>query len=241
MNVDNAGPLDAFEPAGSSDSFTTDAAAYVLGALSAEDERAFTAHLNECQACSVLVTELSPTVGLLAHVTAADLAGMDAGAKESPSLLPGLLQRAAVERRRRRTGIAALGAVAAAAVIALAVVLGAQPWLHPGTNQATAAALPMAAVAATSPLRADAALSTRPWGTEISLDCHYRASAYPGTAATYQLEVVDRAGTPHKLGSWTVRPAGDTRFTSGTSLPLSDIRTVRIDLPDGTPVLQLSR
>jgi hypothetical protein len=228
---------------GSPDPFSTDAGAYLLGALSADEERAFVAHLAECDACTVVVSELRPTVGLLANVTEADLAALDGPgtAAAPPSLLPGLLERAAFERRRRRVGVAALGAVAAAAVIALAVVLGTQPWSHSGAQQPTAAAQPMVAVAATTPLTANAALSTRPWGTEISLDCHYRANAYPWAAAAYQLEVVDRAGVPHRLGSWTVRPTGDTRFTSGTALPMDQIGTVRIDLPDGTPVLQLSR
>jgi len=241
MNAHDTGPTDRFDPA---DPFSADAGAYVLGALSADEERAFAAHLTGCDACSVRVAELSPAVGLLANVSEADLAALDGADSEAnpvPSLLPALLRRAASERRRRRAGIAALGSVAAAAVIALVVVLGTQPWSHSGAQQPTAAARPMVAVAASSPLTAEAALNSRGWGTEISLDCHYRASAYPDAAATYQLEVVDSSGAGHKLGSWTVRPTGDTRFTSGTSLPLDEIRTVRIDLPDGTPVLQLSR
>jgi hypothetical protein len=229
------------DPFDASDPFAEDAGAYLLGALSPDDERAFATHLGECDACAARVAGLGPTVGLLANVTAADLAGLDEPTRPDASLLPALLRRAAFERRRRRTGIAALGAVAAAAVIALAVVLGTQPWSHSGGQQPTAAARSMVAVSASSPLTATAALSSRSWGTEISLDCHYHASAYPDAAATYQLEVVDSSGGRHKLGSWTVRPAGDTRFTSGTSLPVAEIRTVRIDLPDGTPVLQLSR
>jgi hypothetical protein len=238
MNAYTGGPGDLFD---ASDPFATDAGAYLLGALSAEEEQAFTAHLANCDACTARVAELRPTVGLLANITEADLAGLDEPAAPDASLLPALLQRAAFERRRRRTGVAALGAVAAAAVIALAVVLGTQPWSHSGTRQVTAAAQPMVAVSANSPLTAEAALSSRGWGTEISLDCHYRASAYPEAAATYQLEVVDNANGVHKLGSWTVRPSGDTRFTSGTSLSMDQIHTVRIDLADGTPVLQLTR
>ncbi|HEU5005888.1 MAG TPA: zf-HC2 domain-containing protein [Jatrophihabitantaceae bacterium] len=238
MNVYPTGPLDPSDPA---DPFATDAGAYLLGALSADEERAFAAHLAECDACAARVAELRPTVGLLANVTEADLAGLDDVPGTDAALLPSLLQRAAFERRRRRTGIAALGSLAAAAVIALAVVLGTQPWSHSSARQPTADARPMIAVAASSPLSADAALTARRWGTEISLDCHYHASAYPETTTAYQLEVVDRAGVHHPLGSWTVRPSGDTRFTSGTSLPLDQIGAVRIELPDGTPVLQLSR
>jgi anti-sigma factor RsiW len=241
MNAYDAGPFDPSEPLDPSDPFAADAGAYLLGALSPDEERAFAAHLAGCDACAGLVAGLRPTIDLLANVTEADLTGLDDAPETDESLLPALLQRAAFERRRRRNAIAALGAVAAAAVIALAVVLGTQPWSHAKAQPPTAAARPMVAVAATVPLSADAALSARSWGTQISLDCHYRTSAYPGTAATYQLEVLDRAGTPHKLGSWTVRPSGDTRFTSGTSLQLDEISEVRIDLADGTPVLQLTR
>jgi len=238
MNAFTGGPFDPSEPL---DPFATDAGAYLLGALSEEEEWAFAAHLSECEACTARVAELRPTVGLLANVSEADVVGLDDVPGADGSLLPALLQRAALERRRRRRGIAALGSVAAAAVIALAVVLGTQPWSNSSGRQPTADARPMVAVAASSPLSADAALSARRWGTEISLDCQYHASAYPETATVYQLEVVDRAGGHHRLGSWTVRPSGDTRFTSGTSLPLDQIAAVRIDLADGTPVLQLAR
>jgi len=238
MSVYPGGPFDPSDPA---DSFATDAGAYLLGALSADEERAFAAHLAECDACAARVAELRPTIGLLANITEADLAGLDDAPGTDASLLPALLQRAASERRRRRTGIAALGSLAAAAVIALAIVLGTQPWSHSSARQPSADARPMVAVAASSPLSADAALSARRWGTEISLDCHYHASAYPETTTVYQLEIVDRSGGRYKLGSWTVRPSGDTRFTSGTSLPLDQIGEVRIDLADGTPVLQLTR
>jgi hypothetical protein len=98
----------------------------------------------------------------------------------------------------------------------------------------------MVAVAANTPLQATATLTNEQWGTQISLDCDYRAS-YPGTPVGYQLEVVDRSGAAHRLGSWTVRRDGHTRFTSGTALRADEIRSVRIDLPDGTPVLQLTR
>ena len=43
-------------------------AAYVLGALSPSDRRAFEAHMGTCERCREAVGELAPTIGLLSRV-----------------------------------------------------------------------------------------------------------------------------------------------------------------------------
>ena len=216
------------------DEYREDAAAYLLGALDADAQRAFEAHLADCPQCTAAVAELRPALDLLAQVQAADLLAADSTPEPGPPLLPALLAAAATRQRRRRWGIAALGSVAAAALIALAVALGTQP----GSGHPAVTARAMTPVSQDVPLRATATLTGEHWGTEISLDCSYAtAGAYSGT---YRLEVVGRDGAHQLLGSWNVQSAGHTRFTSGVALTAGEIGSVRIDLPDGTPVLQLT-
>ena len=50
------------------DPFIQDDAAYVMGALNAEDRRAFEAHLEECPRCAQSVAELSGLTDLLDKV-----------------------------------------------------------------------------------------------------------------------------------------------------------------------------
>jgi RNA polymerase sigma-70 factor (ECF subfamily) len=237
------------------DRFGDEVAVYLLGALPAEEQRPFEQHLRECTYCAGEVDRLRPVVDLLAGIDESDLvdsadsvdladpAAPDAvagGADPLPDLLPGLLARAAAERRKRRRVVAGLGSVAAAALIALAVVLGTRPGT--GSQPQPLAGRPMVAVGANTPLRATAAVTSKAWGTQIELDCRYLASSgWSGGPVGYELEVVDRSGATHRLGSWTVAPTGATRFTSGTDLPANQIRLVRIDLPGGTPILQLTR
>ena len=109
-------------------------AAYVLGALSADDRRDFERHLRTCRACAGAVAELAGLPGILsalpvaeavagAEAVPADAAGADADAHLRAGLhQPGSVQRlaGAAVKRARRTRIRLAGvAVAAAAVIAL--------------------------------------------------------------------------------------------------------------------------
>ena len=89
-------------------------AAYVLGALSPDDRRAFEQHLAQCQACSAAVAELAGMSGLLGKLPAAEaLALVDATPDEprpeerlrTKRHEPGVVQRLAASVRAtwRRT------------------------------------------------------------------------------------------------------------------------------------------
>ena len=99
----------------------------------------------------------------------------------------------------------------------------------------------MALTALTStPLRATADVTSTSWGTRISLDCDYYAAAGSSTSAvSYALTVVAKDGTRHSLGTWTVAPGRHTKFTSGTALPDSALRSIQITSNNGTPLLTL--
>jgi hypothetical protein len=212
------------------DPYTQLDGAYVLGALDDAELAEFEAHLATCPECRDRVEELRPIVGLLADVRA-NGPELDPGPMPD-TLLPGLLRRAGQEQRRRRWLTAAIGGVAAACLIALAVLV----W---PTSSSSNRPAPLAfAPVRPSPVHATAVLVSRQWGTEIDLACRYDEPAEPDFL--YRLQVVDTANHFYDGGSWTLGSSGRTTFTGGVGVPKSKIKYVRITLRDGTPILQLT-
>jgi hypothetical protein len=131
---------------GSGDRFAEWDAAYVLGALSPSDRRAYERHLAECDACRAAVAELAGLPGLLSTLTPAHAEALVADAPGTPDLSDGgapapfgagtagdsgtgtaqviplasLARAARRSRFRRRT----LGAVAASALVVAGAVGG---------------------------------------------------------------------------------------------------------------------
>jgi anti-sigma-K factor RskA len=208
------------------DRFVHDDAPYVLGMLSADERAAFEQHLSGCAECAARVAEIADLPGLLATVPPDEIDD------EVPAtLLPGLLRRAGVERRRRNWLTAGLAGVAAACLIALAIAV----WPSGPTTPAPHPRAMSALVA--SPVRATAALTDRGWGTEIDLVCRYDSSTPPG-GYTYGLSVTDTSGATTPLGTWTIEPGKDVTFASGTALRRDQIASVQITVGE-TPILQL--
>jgi hypothetical protein len=214
----------------SDDPFRYDDAAYVLGALDDADRIAFEAHLETCADCRARVAEARPAVALLADLTLSDI---DEPAPVPDTLLPGLLRRAERERGRRRWITGSLGAVAAACVAALIVVL-----LPSGSTDSGPPARAFAQLRP-GPVTATAQLVSRGWGTEIDLECRYADEDDPGDVA-YNLVVFDTGHNKHPVGSWTLAPGDKTDFTGGTSVRTADIARIEITLENGTPILQLT-
>ncbi len=212
------------------DPFRYDAAAYVLDALDDADRIAFEAHLETCAECRARVAEARPAVDLLAGLTLSDV---DDSVPVPDTLLPSLLRRADRERGRRRWITGSLGAVAAACVVALIVVL-----LPSGSADSGPPARAFAQLRP-APVSATAQLVSRGWGTEIDLECRYTDDDEPGNV-TYNLVVFDGQGNKHPVGSWTLAPGNKTDFTGGTSVRTADIARIQITLQNGIPILQLT-
>ncbi len=221
------------------DPFEHDDAAYVMGLLSGDDLAAFERHLTTCEACRRRVGQLQPAAGLLSQLSSEDLLdALSAEALASPmpdTLLPGLLRRAGVRRRRERWLTAAISGLAVASLVALVIAI----WPSSGTG---GGGRPQALKAlVTTPLQASAAVTNVSWGTRISLDCDYYGATQGATSsASYGLTVIAKDGSRHSLGTWTVTSGRHTTFTSGTSLANSQLRTIEIVSNDGTPVLALN-
>ena len=100
----------------STDEFALSDAAYVLGALSPSDRRAFEEHLKVCAACASSVGELAGLPGLMSKVSEDQL---NAHVEPPPAtLLPSLARAVRRERGRRRLYV---GTAAAAAALLIAV------------------------------------------------------------------------------------------------------------------------
>jgi hypothetical protein len=230
-----------------SDPFEHYDAAYLLGALSSEERAAFETHLSRCAACTARVVELRPVTAALASagdaVQDALSPSREQHAERESAWTPpasqtdrvtGLIRRIQLRRRRTRWAVGALATVAVATIAALAIALA-----TPANPAGEVAAQPMTATGPAD-VRATAAITAAPWGSEITIDCSYTGSAEYTSDDVYALEVVDQAGQAQQIGSWTLSQNTQATFTSGTALRPSEIRALRVTEPDGTVVLRLS-
>jgi anti-sigma factor RsiW len=213
-------------------------AAYLLGALSAADRRAFEEHLESCDRCVRSVAEVAPTLGLLARVDperAQSLQGGEAPGERPPvgtGARAALLARAAHEARRRRRRWT--GALAAAAAIVVAVAVAVSAMLPPAGGRA----VELAAVV-DAPLVASVELASAAWGTRIQLECSYGggggADAQEGLP--YTLVVRDRDGNASEVSSWRAAPGATARLTAATALDVDEIEAVEIRMESSGEVL----
>jgi hypothetical protein len=215
------------------DPFEHDDAAYVLGALDPQERIAFEIHLDTCDACMARVAEIRAVPSMLAGISMQDI--VDSGAELPQTLLPGLIRRAAKERRSSRRLFAGMAAVAAAAVAALVIVA----WptgtdSDHGTRQALTQLV-------NSPVTATVELTSKTSGTYLEVRCHYAATyaGAPASTAVYWLVVEDKHGNHQKLSSWTLKPGPDQTFEATTALRKSDISKVEITY-QGNPILSLN-
>jgi hypothetical protein len=210
-------------------------AVYLLGALDADERRAYEAHLPSCRRCQASLAEISAIRPLLAGLDESVFAAPpEVSAEPVPyTLLPGLLRAAGRERARRRRLTTGLGLLATACAIALIVIV-----LPPSRAGRTPAPLAMVAVVAT-PVGATIALQPRSWGTEIHLTCWYPRGAAEPPSDRYELVARGTDGATYDLGSWRLAPGRRVIFTSGTVLTETQIESLQITQPNGRAILAL--
>jgi hypothetical protein len=233
--------------------FATWDAAYVLGALSPTERRAFEAHVRECERCAEALSELAGLPGILSRVPREDALalvpepGASSGGDEAEGeratepgqgadVLPSLLHRARRRRARGRWLAAGLSAAAAA------VVVGVAAFVLPAVLQPTAPAADVAMQQVEpSPLSADLRLTSEPWGTRIDSRCSYArvGAEHGGHPWTYAMVVTDRAGREHQVSTWTADEGTTATPVATTSVPVADIAAVDIrSAGDGTVLLR---
>jgi hypothetical protein len=207
-------------------------AAYVLGALSLEDRRAYESYLAANPARAAELTELAGMPGILnalsreEAVALTDLAGA-APAEDQPDNITSLAHAAAKRQRRtRRTMLAAAVASAAALLIAGGVV---------GSTVFSRSAPPSVETVAMQPMQptprggltAQLAVTEKKWGTELNWACEYTKD-WSRNVKSYDIVVTTHDGTQYVVGSW--KPAGDEAagLSAAMSIPKSQIRAVDI-------------
>jgi hypothetical protein len=215
-------------------------AAYLLGALDADERLAYEAHLAICRRCRAGLAEISEIPPLLAGLDeSAFAAPPEAAATPVPdTLLPRRPQTAGRERAGRRrltTGRLTTGLGLLAAACALALIVIVLPSSGGGPKPAPRA---MAALVAT-PVDATIALQPRSWGTEIHLTCWYPRGAAESPSERYELVAHGTDGATYDLGSWRLAPGRRVIFTSGTALSETQIKNLQISQPSGPAILAL--
>lgn len=217
-------------------------AAYLLGALSPMERRRYEEHLADCRTCRDALSELAPTLGLLARVPPERAGSLvepvdDADAPPGPHARAKFLARVDDEVReaRRRHVLGWGGVLAAAAAVVVAVVLAvATP--QPAARTAQVVALePVADV----PLSATVALTGVAWGTRLEMVCDYPESDRdaPPEGWAYVLVVTADDGSTSELSTWRARPGSTTRLDAGTALDPDDIAAIEVRSLDGERVL----
>ncbi|GAC1381746.1 MAG: zf-HC2 domain-containing protein [Marmoricola sp.] len=201
-------------------------AAYVLGSLSRTERAEYEEHLSSCEICRSAVGELAPIPGLLSRIDPAEaLALLDDTAAPAPVI-------AMSPRRRSWPGRLVAGALAAAAVVAVAVLvptIGGSPTPAPAATVVLRQTVP-------SPLSADVSLTRTTWGTRIAMTCTY-ATTYGGASSTYQLYVLDRSHHAYLVSSWHAGPGDVARTTGSSQLDPAEIAGVQVRDASGSVLL----
>jgi anti-sigma factor RsiW len=205
-------------------------AAYVLGSLSSAERWEFEAHLTDCPLCGNAVGELSGMPALLSQLDRDELAAIDGRRVVEPSLpdelLPSLLAKVSWRRRRSRIVTWTAGA-AAAAVLAIGLFVGvASQTPTSSPPQASASALPMSQVGTTA-LASTVSLSSRQWGTFISMNCVCLAALNAHHDALAMV-VVGRDGSHTRMATWVADPGHTATPAGSISTPVDQIASVQV-------------
>jgi hypothetical protein len=208
-------------------------AAYVLGALSPADRRAYEEHVQSCDQCRAAISDLAPMTGLLGKLSSDRAFGLldepHAGATITP--LPERLRddvlgegrRHLRARRRTRWIVAAAAAIAVVLIVSAGVL---------ATRLAAPASVPFAMESvADVPLEAEVVLDEKGWGTGIRLACEYTgddATDVPPGGWPYSLVVIADDGTASQVSTWRALPGTTATLDAATALDVSDIASIEI-------------
>lgn len=198
--------------------------AYVLGALSTDDRRAFEEHLATCPRCTASVGELAGVPGLLSLVDRDEAVALLEAEPQADAGIVTKLADAEWRLRRRNRLVTVLGIAAAAAVVALMAIVG--PRLVPAAEESPKA---MEQVA-DGVMTAELSVHEEGWGTRFDWSCDYASAVSDyGVPQTYVLVAIDERGVEHVVASWQATSAERAGgLTASSSVPYDAIRAVEI-------------
>jgi len=199
-------------------------AMHVFGGLPTNEEVALVAHLEGCDDCRALASEMTETFTLLEHVDAGAIA---ASALVSPGLsekvLRDLHRAGARQRRTRIVAVAGVGAIAASLLL-----------VGLFTGSSTPAPLQRTVALSGAPsVRASAVLIAQPWGTTVKL----RERGLPsGTLYTVSMESAN--GTWWTAGTYRSVSGKTVNATMACAVALQ--RITNVEVVNGAGVMVLS-
>jgi len=210
-------------------------AAYVLGALSASDRRAFEVHLRTCESCRASVGELAGIPALLRTVPADEVPDEVAAGDAAVVDLRQVARAVHLRRRRRRVLLvgAAAALVVAAGTAGVLVDRAASPAAAPLASTVTRLDLEPVG---TLDVTADLTLEAKGWGTRIDWSCTYPAGASgrgygdddAADGPVYELVVVDDDGTSTVVATWVAHSTRARGLGASSSITTADIAEVQI-------------
>jgi len=218
-------------------------AAYVLGALSAEDRLTYEEYLATNPEAVAALAELAGLPGILNLLSREEAVALDAAANDTISqarpvdLMPLLAQGAARQQKRSRRNVIALVAATAAAFLAVGVIVTATIF---GTGHAPAPSatppLQTMAPAGNGGVAASLAVTQKHWGTRLDWKCAYTAD-WSKNVGTYDLVVTTVDGKQIPVASWG--PSGNqaSGLAAATFIPTAQIRTVDVRVAGTTTPL----
>ena len=228
----------------STDEFALHDAAYVLGALSPTDRRAFEEHFKGCALCASSVGELAGLPGLMSKVSEDQL---NAHVESPPATLLPSLARAVRRERGRRRLVAGTAAAAAALLIAVGASVITRPDSPARPPVATTSTAPSGSVnlalsaVVPSPITASARLVDVAWGTRIDLTCSYSIKGKaPAGGFPYALVVIDRQGVAQQVAAWKAPPGRELTVMGASSLRRNEIAAVEVRTLTGLALLRLT-
>lgn len=221
-------------------------AAYVLGALSAEERLEFERHLPGCSVCSRSVQQLAGLPGLLAQVSPDVLESERVDPPVPDTLLPALVHEVRRTRQRRRwtVGLAAAAAVLVVVGVGTVAVVAVTDDGPPPTAVPTLAPSQVMGQVDQTSVWGELALTSVGWGTRLDLTCSYEAPAggyqHDEGPPVYALVVHTRDGRTEQVASWQGLPGKPVHVTGATALTTDEIAYVEVLTADGQPVLELT-
>lgn len=198
-------------------------AAYVLGALDAEDRALFESHMSECEQCQSDVASFAPIPGLLGRVELEDL--------DTDPVPERVLEGASAEARaelidlNRSRGRWRGVSVAAVAVL---VIFG----LFSSTQGAASADPTEFAYEAETGVVGSIDAVRRSWGTQVRVDL----SGLP-EREIYYLWAVGEDGDVDQVASWTPSESGRSLFDGTTAMDVDKLAWLRITSGDTDDLL----
>lgn len=204
-------------------------AAYLLGALSAEEAAQYERYLAEATPHArsrefddlpAILDALSPQEAL-ALIDDRPATGAQTGPAVEPTSLAAAAQRRRLRSRRTRW------ATAFASAAALLLVGGIVGYSVVPREPSTGVELQAMAPGQREGVAASLALSDEPWGTRLDWQCRY-TKPWATNVNSYDLVVTTKDGAESTVASWS--PSGDeaSNLAAATRIPKENIRSVMI-------------